>query len=128
MKEQKKRTCCLKIRLTLVESQAITKLWKATTQTNRTTYARQVLLQKPVVVTYRNRSLDDMMAELIRLRKELNNIGNNFNQAVHKLHMVDNIPELRTWLKTYDQQRGIVAQKIAEIQACIAQIGDVWLR
>ncbi|UYQ92187.1 plasmid mobilization relaxosome protein MobC [Chitinophaga horti] len=128
MKENVKRNQCLKIRLTSAESEVITKLWKASTQENRASYAREVLLQKPITVSYRNRSLDDTMAELIALRKELNNIGNNFNQAVHKLHMVDNIPQLKTWLQAYDQQRQIVAQKISEIRQYIDKLGDLWLQ
>ena len=34
-------------------------------------------------------------------KKELNAIGNNFNQAVHKLHLLDKIPEFRVWISHY---------------------------
>jgi len=36
------------------------------------------------------------------LKRELNGIGNNFNQAVHKLHLLDKIPEFRAWIQHYD--------------------------
>src|SRR6185312_8944682 len=64
-------------------------------------YMRQLLLEKPVVVKYRNESLDQVMEELVVLRKELNNIGNNLNQAVRKLHTLSRIPEFRNWLEIH---------------------------
>lgn len=128
MKGQEKRQKWLHIRLTDNEDKLITANFKKTTLTRRSDYARAILLAKPLIGTYRNRSMDDMMAELIRLRKELNNVGNNFNQAVHKLHMVDTIPELKIWLKTYDQQRSLVAKKVDEIREFIAKVGDAWLQ
>ncbi len=33
-------------------------------------------------------------------KKELNAVGNNFNQAVKKLHILDKIPELHSWILT----------------------------
>ena len=46
-------------------------------------------LESLLIVPTRNQSLDDFMAEAIRLRNELNRIGNNFNQAVKKLHTLN---------------------------------------
>ena len=56
---------------------------------------------RPVVATYRNQSLDDFMAEMMQLRGELNSIGNNVNQAVKKLHTLQQIAEFRNWIITY---------------------------
>ncbi len=47
---------------------------------------REVVLQKPVLINFRNQSADDFLKDMLGLKKELNAIGNNFNQAVHKLH------------------------------------------
>lgn len=55
------------------------------------TWARQALLNKTIVTVTRNQSEDDMMAEIIRLRNELNAIGKNFNQAVKKLNTLTQI-------------------------------------
>ena len=51
---------------------------------------------------FRNQSADDFLKEMLVLKKELNGIGNNFNQAVHKLHLLDKIPEFRAWVIQYD--------------------------
>ncbi len=61
-------------------------------------YVRNVLLQKPVVVKFRNQSADELLAEMIQLKKELNAIGHNFNQVVHKLHTLDHDAEIKRWL------------------------------
>lgn len=52
-------------------------------------YCRSILLGKVTTVKYRNESLDEMFEELVTLRKELNAVGNNLNQAVHKLNTLD---------------------------------------
>ena len=92
-----KRIIC---RLTPDEYIKIQKKWKASTCRKLSDYVRHILFQKPIVTTYRNESLDDFMAEAIRLRNELNSIGNNFNQAVKKLHTLDQIAEFKAWLIT----------------------------
>ena len=45
----------------------------------------KLCLQKPVTVKYRNQSADDFLQAMLELKKELSAIGNNYNQAVHKI-------------------------------------------
>ena len=45
-------------------------------------FLRQIIFNKPVKIYHRNKSLDDLMIELILLRNELSAIGNNYNQEV----------------------------------------------
>jgi hypothetical protein len=54
-------------------------------------YARKVLLAKLITVNQRNQSLDYFMAEMIVLRNELNAIGNNYDQAVKRLHTLEQL-------------------------------------
>lgn len=54
-----------------------------------------VLLKKPVTINYRNQSADEILSAMRQLKKELNDVGNNFNQAVHKLHTLDTVPEIK---------------------------------
>ncbi|WP_206683265.1 plasmid mobilization protein, partial [Escherichia coli] len=68
------------------------KFQQKTTEKDTSSYLRKVALQKPVTVKYRNESADDFLLDMLNLKKELNAIGNNFNQAVHKLHILDKIP------------------------------------
>ena len=92
MEEQNNnRTKWLHLRLTPDEYQKIVAAFSKSTCRKLSDYARKNLLQKPIVNKYRNESLDDFMTEMIRLRGELNAIGNNFNQAVKKLHTLQQI-------------------------------------
>jgi hypothetical protein len=91
-------------------------------------YARDVLLNKPVVVKQRNQSLDDFMTEMIRLRNELNAIGNNINQSVKKLHTLHEIDEFKTWLILNEKDKKILMEKVDEIKSKINQFSDAWLR
>jgi hypothetical protein len=93
--ENKNRTRWLHLRLTSAEYEILQKQFGKSTCRKLSEYARKNLLQKPVVLKYRNESLDELMSELILLRKDLNGIGNNFNQAVKKLHTLVQTSEFK---------------------------------
>ncbi|MEP7375704.1 MAG: plasmid mobilization relaxosome protein MobC [Chitinophagaceae bacterium] len=100
--------------------------FKSTTCRKLSVYARNVLLQKPVLVKYRNKSADEFLAEMNKLKKDLNGVANNFNQAVHKLHTLDRIAEFRTWIMMYENSRQSVEKKIDEIKIRMDQIHKQW--
>jgi hypothetical protein len=68
------------------------------------------------------------MAEMILLRNELSSIGNNFNQAVKKLHTLDQITEFKNWIITYEVEKKILFNKVEEIKNRINKIADEWLQ
>ena len=86
------------------------------------------MLGKPLIATTRDQSLDDFMTEAIRLRNELNSIGNNFNQAVKKLHTLQQISEFRAWLINYELEKKVLQNKMDEIKNHIQKIGEKWLQ
>ncbi|MCH5688864.1 plasmid mobilization relaxosome protein MobC [Niabella sp. W65] len=117
MKEQNSnRTRIIGLRLTPDEYAKIEKKWKASTCRKLSDYVRRSLFDKPVVTTYRNSSQDDLMAELTRLRSELNAVGNNFNQAVKKLHTLSQIAEFKSWLIAYEVEKNILSNKVDEVR------------
>ena len=128
--ERKKsnRTRIIGLRLTTEEYAAIERKWKASTCRKLSDYARQKLFDKPITNYYRNQSLDDFMAEMAQLRKELNHIGNNFNQAVKRMHTLNQIPEFKNWLITYELERKTFFNKVDEIKKHIQKIAETWLR
>ena len=115
------------VRLTLDDFKKFEKAWKKTTCRKLSDYHRLLILKKPVTVIYRNQSMDDFMAELIQLRTELNAIGQNYNQVVKRLHTLDAVPDIQTWLLLHESARKILLDKVAEIKSKINQINDVWL-
>ncbi|QIH40293.1 plasmid mobilization relaxosome protein MobC [Flavobacterium sp. Sr18] len=128
MKEQNNRTKWLHLRLTPDEYQKILKEFNRSTCRKISDYARKNLLQKPIVNTYRNQSLDDFMAEMIRLRGELNAIGNNFNQAVKKLHTLHQITDFKHWLISYELEKKILFNKVDKIKKHIQKFAETWLQ
>ncbi len=111
--ENLKRSRIIGLRLTTKEYQEVEKKWKASTCRKLSDYIRRIIFEKPIVTTHRNQSLDDLMTEAIRLKNELNNVGNNFNQAVKKLHTLQQIPEFRNWIIAYELDKKILLNKVA---------------
>jgi uncharacterized protein YktA (UPF0223 family) len=68
------------------------------------------------------------MAEMIKLRMQLNNIGNNFNQAVKRLHTLDNFPEFKSWLIAYEQEKKMLFNTVSEIKNYMQKFGEKWLQ
>jgi ribosomal protein L29 len=124
--ENRKRT--IGIRFTLKEYEQVEKKWKDTTCRKLSEYLRKIIFSKPIVATYRNKSLDDLMTELIQLKKELNGVGNNFNQAVKKLHTLHQIAEFKQWIEMYDAQKNQLLNKVEEIKLVTEKIGEQWLQ
>lgn len=129
MKEEKSnRTRIIGLRLTPREYASIEAKWKASTCRKLSDYVRRSLFEKPVVTTYRNKSQDDTMAELTRLRNELNALGNNFNQAVRRLHTLQQIPEFKAWVVTYELERRTLQNKLDEVRNNIKKMVEIWLQ
>jgi hypothetical protein len=114
--------------LTGDEYLALEKNWKKSTIRERSEYIRRILFGKAVTVYTRNQSLDELMAELILLRKELNAIGLNFNQAAHRLDTLDHLPQMRHWLQTFESDRDMFFAKVEEIKLKVNSISEQWLQ
>ena len=126
--ETEVRKKLLKVRVSEGEKNQIKTLQKQTTERSLSNYVRKVVLQKPVIVLYRNKSADDFLKEMLTLKKELAGIGNNFNQAVHKLHMLDKIPEFRLWIQQNDGLQKSLVGKVEEIRLRMTQLYEQWLQ
>jgi len=126
--KKEKRTRKVTVRFTQTEYEKLDKKFQNTTSSQLSHYVRCVLLEKPVVIKYRNQSLDVFMEEAILLRQELNAIGNNFNQAVKKLHSLKQIPEFRQWFITNEATQQQLQHHTKLIQQRISQMSDQWLQ
>ena len=116
------------VRMNETEFEQAEKFRKKTTERYLSTYVRKLSLQKPLTVKYRNESADDFLLDMLNLKKELNAIGNNFNQAVHKLHLLDKIPEFRVWVQQYDGLQKALISKVEEIKILMNQLYEQWLQ
>ena len=129
MKESKKlRTKWLTIRLSEDEEEKLNRFCSRTTSNSLSEYARAVLLKEPVIVLHRNQSADEFLAEMILLKNELNAIGKNFNQVVHKLHILDHDPQIKAWAILNEASKKTFMKKVEEIEAKLSQIYELWLQ
>ena len=126
--ENEVRKIFIKIRMNDEELKQVKKKQQQTTERSLSEYIRNVSMQKPVTVKYRNLCADDFLKQMLELKKELNGIGNNFNQAVHKLHLLDKIPEFRGWINQYDCLHGAFLLKIDEIEIRMQKVYEQWLQ
>lgn len=126
--ENEVRDKVLKVRMNDAEKQQLKKLQGLSTERNISNYVRKVSLQKPVIIKYRNQSADDFLKTMLELKKELNGVGNNFNQAVHKLHLLDKIPEFRVWINQYDGLQKILVSNVTEIKMLMNKLYEEWLQ
>lgn len=126
--ENSNRTRIVGLRFTPAEYAKIERKWKATTCRKLSEYIRKYLFDKPITTNYRNQSLDEFMFEIIRLRTELKALGNNFNQALKKLHTLQQIPEFKTWIVNHELERRILFNKVDEINKYIEKISRKWLQ
>lgn len=129
MEEHKtNRVRIIALRLTGDEYGALEKAWKKSTVKKLSEYVRRVLFNKAVTVYTRNQSLDELMAELVLLRRELKAIGVNFNQAVHRLNMLDHSPQMQRWVEAFMRDKDVFFAKAEEIKLKINSISEQWLQ
>ncbi len=89
-------------------------------------YIRCVLLEKPITVNYRDKSMDDMLEELALLRKELNAIGNNLNQAVRQINSAHGNADNRLWSNLLSIIGSKVDPSIGQIKERMQSFSELW--
>ena len=121
-----KRTRWLNIRMTPEEYQQVERLAQQTTCHSISEYARRAVLGKPVVMRYRNQSLDDFMTSMLQLRNDLNAIGNNFNQVARRLHTLRHLPDIQQWILLNEQEKTRIFRQIETINQKINEAYHLW--
>lgn len=128
MKEKNtNRTRWLHLRLTSDEMKLLKNRFEKSLCPKLSDYARKNLLQKPIVLKYRNRSVDDLILEISRLRTELNAVGNNYNQTVKKLHSLREIYEVKSWILSSQEDHNRLLEYIETIKIAMIKLIEKWL-
>ena len=116
----------LTLRMNEEEYAIMDKYFKTTTCREVSDYVRRLVLNKPVNIKYRNASIDDFLTDMTGLKRELNAIGNNFNQAVHKLHQLEHIAEFQSWVLQNERDKSAVFGKMDQILSRIEKLHQLW--
>lgn len=129
MKEEKNiKSKWLTVRIDQAEHEFILKQFRKTTESHLSKYVRKIILGQPMIGRVRNDSLQEVVAVLNRMQKDLNGIANNYNQMVHKLHISDTRSEVLLWIKMYGSQRELLFENIQIIKEYIAKTSEKWLQ
>ncbi|WP_025144880.1 plasmid mobilization protein [Pedobacter jeongneungensis] len=129
MEDQKNnRIKLLQVRLTTAEHHAILKTFSKTTSRKLSDYVRKIILGKPHIGKIRNESLDDFVTVLAQLKMELKAAGNNLNQAVKKLHSLNQGGELEQWLISWELGKRTFQKSVDAITRHLDKINDEWFR
>lgn len=127
-KQQPRRTTWITIRMSEEEHQEAERLCKATTCQSLCEYARKAVLAKPVVMRYRNQSLDDFMTGMLDLQTELQAIGKNFYQVVRRLHTLKSLPDIQQWVVINEEDKTRLFRNIETISNTITKAYQLWSR
>lgn len=122
------RSKMVPVRLTPTEYKTVQQAQKKTHFNKLSEYLRSLIMGKPVVLSYRDRSMDEMLEELVLLRRELNAIGNNLNQAVRNINAAHGNADSRLWLNLLETVNGKLQPSITEIKDCMSQFSELWLQ
>jgi len=124
--KQSTRTKWLNIRMTEEEFQVIENLRRQSTTKSLSEYARKTLMGKPVVLRYRNQSLDDFMTGMLQLQKDLKVIRNDFDRVIRGLRPFRQMPEFQQWILLNEQDKTRLLRQIDTISNTITKSYELW--
>lgn len=121
-KQELNKNKWIHIRVNEQEYKTIHRFFEKSTDRKLGSYARKVLLNKPVTINHRNQSSDDTLAVLASLQRSLNGIASNFNQVVKKMHTLKGTEEFRSWYVAFNLASRSTAKEIEEIKRITVKI------
>jgi MobC-like protein len=124
--QEENRNRWLNIRLKPDEYKVLEKRFSKTTFQTMSEYHRALLLGDPVTVIHRDKSMDEVLEELVLLRRELNFVGNNLNQAVRNINSAHGFPDTRLWMNLLTIINGKLEPSINQIKEGINKYADLW--
>ncbi len=116
------------VRLEEAEYDTLISRQKKTTERNLSAYIRKILAGKPMIKSVQSESLREVIVTLSLLQKDLNGIGNNYNQMVKRLHTIDRIPEIKAWMQTYLNERQHILDATITLKECLDKTAQKWLQ
>ena len=124
--DNENRSKWIKVRLKPSEAELVRRRYEKSTFQNLSEFGRAMILGKPVTIIHRDRSMDEVLEELILLRRELNHIGNNLNQAVRNINSAHDFPDTRLWMNLLTIINGKLEPSINEIKERMNKYSDLW--
>lgn len=124
-KRKEKRAKWLHLRISQNEYDLLQEWTKQSTCRKSSEFIRDALFRRPIRVFYRSKSADEFLTAALKLKNELSSIGNNFNQAVRKLHLLRTEVGLKEWVANMELEKEIILRKTVEIGRTLQAIYDL---
>lgn len=86
-----------------------------------------LLMNQKIMVLYRNRSFDECVQQLIRIREELRAIGVNINQITRHFHLSDTNQQKMFHALEVGEEYAKVNLKVEELIDKVHEVGRMWL-
>ena len=106
------RSKWIKVRLKPSEEIELNKRFKKSTFQNLSEFGRAMILGEPVTIIHRDKAMDEILEELILLRRELNYVGNNLNQAIKNINSSHGSNDPGLWMNLLTIIKGKVEPSI----------------
>lgn len=127
MKEDDKKTKSLRIYLSSKEYERVKRGYSQAVANTMGAYARDMLLKKPLVVKYKDTGMQELLAELAALRRELHGYACDYSSLEKTLCGVDCCSRDARILKIRQLQKGIL-DALDSLNQLINQTAGKWLR
>lgn len=126
-KEEQALNNQVKTRVSDAKFKELTRLLEKSNYQNMSELVRAILYKQPIRVATYDGSLDKLMPELARIRKELKAIGVNINQITHALNSTQDREQKLFHALGAAEQYGQIGSRVEELLLLISQIAKLWL-
>ncbi|WP_417354172.1 plasmid mobilization protein [Flavobacterium sp.] len=116
------------VRLTDKEFTTLESRCKNTTYCSVSDYVRHCIFSKPITTITRDASTDEAILQMSHLNRELNAIGNNFNQLVRKVNASSEAAEMKGLLLLFESQKKAMFSKIDDVKEQLQKLSERWLQ
>lgn len=117
----------LHIRLTDQELLTIKANFQKSVYENLSEFARRMLLQKPIVGRYRDTGIQELLKELVSLKRDLHGLATNYNQLAKKMNTASDL-EINTHRNQVIGMEVIIADSLNSVRRFIDQTTVKWLQ
>lgn len=101
---------------------------KKTNCQNVSEMVRAILYKERIMFYYSDASLNAAAIELARIRKELNQIGNNINQITRSFHSADPGSQRMFHALRVAEEYKTVESKVEKLLIIVSELGKKWLQ
>ncbi|WP_300601987.1 hypothetical protein [Niabella sp.] len=118
----------IKLRVNQRHFDRLSKMLSESHYRNMSELLRDIVCERKVVIYTRDESISVVMEELSRIRKELNAIGNNTNQAAKQINATVDKNKILVFGVELSEQHRQVLQLTEQLFPIISQLAKKWLR